>query len=189
MTSDHSFQSFQIGDLKYGPYYRSVKESKLFKVWNLKGEERYISVCGRFYCKLCPYHTGSIVDAAKQLLPFAENVGSLRLMADLYGTCNYDEFLKGVRWLSSRPKSCAGCRFGGGWSWWRDCPVRDCCIERGLEFCYQCDEFPCDRLTTGSLLKRKKDIIETNEKMRKIPLSDWVKVVKNKYTREDFEDV
>jgi len=110
-------------------------------------------------------------------------------MADLCGTCDYDEFLKGVGWLSSQTKPCAGCRFGGGWSWWPDCPVRDCCIEKGLDFCYQCDKSPCDRLTSGTLLERKKAIVETNEKMREMPLAEWMKMVKDKYTQEDLGDV
>ena len=67
-------------------------------------------------------------------------------MADVYNTCNFGEFLKGLRWLASQEQACQGCRFGGGWFWWPDCPVRDCCIEKNVDFCYQCNEFPCRKL-------------------------------------------
>lgn len=35
---------------------------------------------------------------------------------------------------------CVGCRHGGGDA---DCHQRKCCTERGLDGCWQCEEFPC----------------------------------------------
>jgi hypothetical protein len=37
---------------------------------------------------------------------------------------------------------CAGCRHGGGA---RDCYQRECCMANGLDGCWQCEEFPCDK--------------------------------------------
>ena len=76
----------------------------------------YISYCGKYYCASCDYHKGTIAKAAKNLLAFAEKYGSLRVMANVYNTCNFDEFMKGLRWLASQERACKGCRFGGGWS-------------------------------------------------------------------------
>ena len=38
-------------------------------------------------------------------------------------------------------KRCAGCRNGGGN---KNCYQKKCCVEKGLDGCWQCEEFPCD---------------------------------------------
>ena len=35
---------------------------------------------------------------------------------------------------------CAGCRRGGGAG---DCHQRDCCVDNGLDGCWECPSFPC----------------------------------------------
>lgn len=77
---------------------------------------QYISYCGKYYCASCDYHKGTIVKVARTLLAFAERYGSLKLIADSNNVCNFDEFIKGLKWLASQEKPCKGCRFGGGWS-------------------------------------------------------------------------
>ena len=37
--------------------------------------------------------------------------------------------------------ACPGCRAGGGEP---DCRQRVCCVEQGIDGCWQCDRFPCD---------------------------------------------
>lgn len=150
-------------------------------VKRLNRECEYVSCCGRYHCALCDYHKGTIVKAAKKLLPLVETHNSLRIMADLYGTCNFNEFVKGLRWLASKDKPCKGCRFGGGWSWWPDCPVRNCTIQRGVQFCYQCEEFPCKKLSEEPMLKSKKGTIEANYQIRSLGIENWLQMLKRKY--------
>jgi hypothetical protein len=133
----------------------------------------YISCCGRYYCRLCDYFRGGKVQIAKNLLYYVERSGSLRLIAEGQNLYNYDEFVKGLKWLASQDKPCNGCRFGGGWSWWPDCPVRDCVIQRALDFCYQCSDFPCEKLKQEPLLPHKKAIIEANNKIRSIGIENY----------------
>lgn len=46
---------------------------------------------------------------------------------------------------------CQGCRGDLARHWSPDCWIRACCFdEKGLEFCSQCREFPCDRLVEWS---------------------------------------
>ena len=142
-----------------------------------------ISCCGRYDCSLCAYHTGLIVNMANELKTFCDKYGSMRLIAEHHKGYNYDEFIKGLNWISSK-KPCDGCRFGGGWSWWPDCPVRDCILEKGLDFCYQCKDFPCDRLKEGPLPEGRRVIIEANKKMREMNFDDWLKIVREKYELE-----
>lgn len=42
---------------------------------------------------------------------------------------------------------CVGCRQGGGDT---PCLVRDCCLERGYQGCWECDEAPCERGPFGN---------------------------------------
>lgn len=140
----------------------------------MKKEDRYISCCGKYYCAFCDYYKGTIVEAAKKLLEFAERYGSLKLIANANNACNFDELMKGLKWLASQDKPCNGCRFGGGWSWWPDCPVRDCTIQKGIDFCYQCEEFPCQRLRTDPLLERKKAIVEANNQIKALGINKYL---------------
>ena len=147
----------------------------------MKTEYKYISCCGKYYCALCTYFRGSMVEAAKNLLGYAERIGSLRLIANGSNACNFDEFMKGLRWLASQDTPCKGCRFGGGWSWWPDCPIRDCVQEKSIDFCYQCSDFPCKKLQEEPLLNRKKETIEVNYQIKKTGIENHLEWLKEKY--------
>jgi len=147
----------------------------------MKEEHKHVSYCGKYYCDLCDYHKGTIVEAAKNLLAFAEKYGSLRLIADSRNACNFHEFMKGLKWLASQTEPCKGCRFGGGWSWWQDCPVRSCCTQKGVDFCYQCEDFPCRRLKTEPLLERKEAMIEANDQIKRIGIENYTEQLKERY--------
>ena len=42
---------------------------------------------------------------------------------------------------------CLGCKGDRTRHWSPDCWILECCVDRkGLEFCYECEDFPCDRL-------------------------------------------
>jgi hypothetical protein len=47
-------------------------------------------------------------------LAYAEKYGSLRLIAEYVGSYDFDEFMRGLRWIASREELCRGCRMGGG---------------------------------------------------------------------------
>lgn len=58
------------------------------------------------------YHRGTIVEAARGLLAYAEKYGSLRLIAEYAGAYDFDEFMRALRWIASREAPCRGCRMG-----------------------------------------------------------------------------
>jgi hypothetical protein len=118
---------------------------------------------------------------AKNLLYYVERSGSMRLVAESQNVGNYDEFVKILKWLASQDKPCKGCRFGGGWSWWGDCPVRDCVIQKGLQFCHQCSDFTCSKLKEEPLLTHKKAIIEANNQMRSVGIERYAKQLIEKF--------
>ena len=41
---------------------------------------------------------------------------------------------------------CKGCREQGGCTIHADCATLACINEKGIDFCYECEEFPCTRL-------------------------------------------
>lgn len=146
----------------------------------MKGDLRRVSRCGRYDCSLCEYHTGVIAEAAARLLDLTEGHRSMRLIAESSAVYDFGEYVKALRWLASRVP-CRGCRSGGGWSWWLDCPVRDCTAERKVDFCYQCGEFPCGRLGEEPLLERKRAMIRANERIRELGLEEWATRLGRRY--------
>lgn len=104
---------------------------------NLNFEKNLVGYCG-VYCRKCDYYTGSLRDAARRLLTFVERHGELRKAAEMEGM-EYDTFARFLRWLSTS-ELCLGCRAGGGWE---ECPIRRCAVEKGVEGCYACPEYPC----------------------------------------------
>ena len=138
-------------------------------------DRKYVSYCGYYYCALCGYHTRVLVDAAARLLETMKGYTSLRLIAEATDGVDFDAFMSGLEWLASQEQPCKGCRLGGGWSWWSDCPVRTCCVEKQVEFCYQCQEFPCKTLTEGSLQDYLQRFVDANQHIQRIGLKQWMK--------------
>jgi hypothetical protein len=86
---------------------------------------------------------------------------------------NSNETLKGLEILSKG--SCAfTCKGGGGWG---GCPVRKCCVAKGVDFCFECSEFPCVQWGEKSkysnvFTKAKKERLQ---KMKEIGIEEWIK--------------
>lgn len=46
---------------------------------------------------------------------------------------------------------CSGCKGDRTNHWSADCWILQCCVDKkDLEFCYDCDEFPCEKLVDWS---------------------------------------
>jgi hypothetical protein len=72
---------------------------------------------------------------------------------------------------------CSGCR-KEKCKLLKDCKVRDCHEEKGVDFCFQCPEFPCGN--TGfddHLYKRSVDI---NRRMQEIGMEEYYEEIKDK---------
>ena len=63
---------------------------------------------------------------------------------------------------------CLGCKGDRTKHWSPDCWILNCCVDnKGLEFCYECEEFPCDGLNDwahGS--ERYAEALERLERMK-----------------------
>ena len=45
--------------------------------------------------------------------------------------------------IGSEDIHCWGCRAGNRNCWGKKCQFRKCASDKGIDFCYQCSEFPC----------------------------------------------
>ena len=131
--------------------------------------KRFVGYCGD-YCPTCDWHLGKIRNVAQQLLDLTEKHRELGYIAENWKTCNFEELLKGLDWLS-KDVYCRGgcCRAGDGWS---DCPIRKCCIEKGVDFCYECAKFPCQTLKEHPLFGL--EYIKCLEEIRDTGLEEWI---------------
>ena len=51
---------------------------------------------------------------------------------------------------------CLGCREDRAGHWSADCWILQCCVDqKGLEYCHQCGEFPCRRLSEWSKTSKR----------------------------------
>jgi len=118
---------------------------------------------------------------AKNLFYYVERSGSLMHIAESQNVGNYDEFFKVLKWLASQEKPCKGCRFRGGWSWWPDCPAHDCFTKKGIDFCYECSDFPCKKLKEEPLLEHKRAIIEANNQIKSLGIEKYTEQLIEKF--------
>lgn len=60
--------------------------------------------------------------------------------------------------------SCEGCR--DGQCKYPGCTISPCAKEKGVDFCFECSDFPCDRADFEPLLRSK--WLKANERMKEI---------------------
>lgn len=140
--------------------------------------KEHIGCCGFYYCKKCAYYTGEIVQVAQNLLTYFEKYKSLEILSRMHTEFHYHESKESLQWLTKR-NPCNGCRFDGEWSWWADCPIRDCVTEKGIHFCFECENYPCDIIEKNFM---KEKILRANTFLENhVPHeSDYDPVLKNK---------
>ena len=62
---------------------------------------------------------------------------------------------------------CMGCKEDRSRHWSADCWILRCCVDqKGLEYCYRCGEFPCQKLTEWS--KASKRYGEALDRLRRM---------------------
>ena len=85
----------------------------------------------------------------------------------------YPSFKILLKYLSE--ENCLGCRKGS--CLYPDCGVRDCYKDKNIDFCFQCDEFPCEKTNFDSHLKQR--WIQINQRMKEIGIKAYYKETKD----------
>ena len=86
---------------------------------------------------------------------------------------DYEEFLKGLTYYTKLESGCfnenpckGGCQVPG-------CMIKPCAKERGVEICFECDEFPCKHFSR--FLERHPDIIKESEDFKRLGKDEWLR--------------
>lgn len=72
--------------------------------------------------------------------------------------------------------TCRGCNSPELTPWCAECGIKDCCRERVIRYCLECDEFPCDRLNTfmnDPKYPYHQDVPENMRRLKEIGLEAW----------------
>lgn len=85
----------------------------------------------------------------------------------------YPEFKEMLQMLTE--SACKGCRQGE--CMLKDCGVIKCHKEKGVDFCFECDEFPCDKSNFDEHLKNR--WISINRRMQEIGIEKYYEEIKN----------
>ncbi len=131
-----------------------------------------LAPCG-LCCETCFAHVDG--DIRNYSLKLKEKLGNFQINAKRFETLldnpvfkKYIDFKEMLDYFAS--KNCKGCR-NEQCRLFKDCGVRPCHQEKGIDFCYQCDEFPCDRTNFDTGLY--KGWVMINEKIKKIGLENF----------------
>jgi len=135
-----------------------------------------LAPCGLSCGKCFAFAQGAIGSHSRELLRL---LGNFDVYAERFSDFQpefkeYPSFKKLLQYFS-RP-GCAGCRQGV--CLYPNCGVTACYREKGVDFCFQCHEFPCDKSNFDPHLKKR--WIAMNERMKEIGVEGY-----HEETRDD----
>jgi len=141
----------------------------------IKARKNEIGYCG-LYCRTCCWYAGVsqwFGYPAKRLLCILKGPNWVAGLIDSEGG-DSEGVIKGLEILS-KSGCISNCKGGSGW---HECPVRKCCIVKGIDFCFECPEFPCER-NWGEKSEHANvftaDKIKLLQEMKKIGVEEWIK--------------
>ncbi len=125
------------------------------------------------YCRTCHWYNDALRKPAAQLLDLVKGHFEVAGWIDYKGGSS-KETIKGLEILLK--SACDfNCKGGGGWG---ACPVRRCCTAKGIDFCFECSEFPCkrnwdERGEHANVFTADK--IRQLREMKEIGVEEWIK--------------
>jgi hypothetical protein len=136
---------------------------------------RDLAPCGLSCRKCFANTTGDIATLSTQL---QEKLGDFGIYAERFSGFlpvfeDYPAFEGLLSYLAEG--HCDGCRQGT--CLYPNCGVSTCYGEKGVDFCFQCDEFPCDKTNFDPHLERRWRLM--NERMREIGVEAYYEETKD----------
>ncbi len=136
-----------------------------------------IAPCG-LCCETCFAHVNG--EIRKLCIQLKEKLGNFHINAKRFETLleepifkKYPDFKAMLDYFAS--ENCHGCR-NEHCKLFKNCGVRPCHQEKGVDFCYQCDEFPCNHTNFDKNLY--KGWVAINEIIRKKGIETYCKGAK-----------
>lgn len=146
-------------------------------------KKAFIAYCG-LYCEECPAYQGVIADLSRDLRKELRKSKAGEIAESIAANTPFKEFkyyqecydLLGL-FVKSRCKKT--CRDGGGLP---SCKIRTCCQKKGIDGCWQCEEFTtCEKL--GILKPGHGDAhIKNLRKLKRKGTSEFIKGKKYWYS-------
>lgn len=131
-------------------------------------EKNLVAYCGQ-YCRDCVYYKNMFGIRAKDLLAEVEKAEWVKMVWEsLDAPFDIDNFIAGLTWLADSP-GCSGCLSGAGWP---DCPIRMCAQENDVRGCFDCNEYPCPKVSEDEAALQR----EFTEQIKAAGLEDYIKV-------------
>ncbi|MFC1633922.1 DUF3795 domain-containing protein [Planctomycetota bacterium] len=128
--------------------------------------------CG-LSCEKCFAHVDG--DIRKYSLKLKEKLGNFDIYAKRFETLlgdpifkKYPDFKIMLDYFAS--ENCKGCR-KEKCKLFTFCGVRSCYQQRNIEFCFQCDDFPCNKTNFDEHLHKR--WIKLNERIREIGIENY----------------
>lgn len=116
------------------------------------------AVCG-LYCEACTLFIATNEDPAR-----------LKAFAKVYNSS--EEAIK-----------CYGCRSDRRGPYCQICTMFDCAAERGIDFCSECEEYPCDNLKQfQSEMPHRIELWKDLDRIKAAGYKEWLKEVRENYT-------
>jgi hypothetical protein len=122
----------------------------------------YCGTCARWHENL------AFRKLASALAELADGHGLHHWMPDVVKEFDYTEFRNALDFLTKKENwfVCRkGCKAGDSNPY---CEIRKCCQEHELDICFDCSEFPCDKV------KGNTEIIERAKEYRKLGKEEWL---------------
>jgi len=127
----------------------------------------------------CGYYGGSCAlwcgyphfrEAARLLAEWTDSMGFQYWMPDVVDDFEYDEFRKGLEFLGRERGGlrCTKCCRGGEGN--PHCEVRNCCKDRELHVCFDCDD-----ITSCEKIKKFPKILKRFEEYKLLGREKWLK--------------
>jgi hypothetical protein len=135
----------------------------------------FLAPCGLSCRKCFAFTKGEIAMHGQKL---QEQLGNFDIYAERFSAFlpefkDYPSFKKLLNYFAS--PDCQGCREGT--CKYPNCGVVACYKEKGVDFCFQCDEFPCDKTNFDPHLEKR--WIRMNERMKEIGVEAYYEETKD----------
>jgi hypothetical protein len=138
-----------------------------------------LAPCGLHCGKCFAFNDGDISQNSKRL---KESLGEFDVYADRFVDLinepvfkKYSDFKELLSYFSTA--KCGGCR-KEKCVIFTDCKVRDCFEKKGVDFCFQCSEFPCNNTGFDKHLHNRS--VKINMRMKEIGVEKYYDEIKDK---------